>query len=243
MDKVVDFLLVLLQRMPLWLQAIIFLVVGIGFALSFLRVVNEAEQGVVLRFGKVRRYRFGKRKGQPKIVLPGFIIVIPKIDQLVKHHTREQPLDLDPQEVILQDGSIFRVKAVAFFRIFDIYKALFDVAHLEVAIKNLCGGELREVLQGLAGVAEIKDVKGVTGQVLAACKEPVANWGSNLVRFKLVDVTPSQETSAAVTAPTLVKARMNALKEAGLTDNPMLATAILGAPTVAAVSSPAAAAA
>ena len=234
-----DRLFVLLERLidklPAWISGPVVLSIAIGFAITFLRFVKEAEQGLVLRFGKVRRHYLGAKKGQPMIKLPGFIIVLPKIDQLVTRHTREQTLKLDPQEVILKDGSIFRVESVVFFRITNVYKALFEIADLDTGIKNLLGGELREVLQGLEGVEAIKDVEAVSRKVHDATKDIVAGWGTDLTRFKLTDCKPSQETSAAVTAPTVINARMDALRKAGLDKNPQLAAAVLGAQAVNAI--------
>lgn len=225
----------LLEKMPLWVSGPTVLVILAGFLITFLRFVKEAEQGLILRFGKVRRHWLGPNKGLPMIKHPGFIIVLPKIDQLETRHTREQTLRLDPQEVILKDGSIFRVESVVFFRITDIYKALFQIDDLNTGIKNLLGGELREVLQSLEGVEAIKDVEAVSRKVHEATKDIVAGWGTDLTRFKLTDCKPSAETSAAVTAPTVINARMDAIRKAGLDKSPQLAAAVLGAPAVNAV--------
>lgn len=228
LDKILDLAFRIFNLLPWWLQPLIVFIAAVAALISVLRFVREAEQGLVLRFGKVRR----SWRGQPKIKLPGFIIVVPKIDQLVTRHTREQTLKLDPQEVILKDGSIFKVESVVFFRIRDIYKALFEIDNLNEGIKNLLSGELREVLQQLEGVEEIKDVEAVSRRVRTATKDIVAGWGTDMTRFKLTDCKPSQETSAAVTAPTVVHARFKALQEAGLDKNPLLAAAVLGAQAV-----------
>ena len=91
----------------------IFLVIILG---SAVRVLREYERGVVFRLG-----RLIAQKG------PGLILLIPIIDRMVRVDLRTVTLKIPPQEVITRDNVPARVNAVAYFRVIDPNKAIFDV--------------------------------------------------------------------------------------------------------------------
>ncbi len=231
MDKLIDLFFHLVTQAPAWLQAIALALAALVALVATLRFVKEAEQGLKLRFGQVVR----NRHGEPRIIHPGFTLVIPKVEQLVRRHVRQQTLKLHNQEILLKDNSIFIVSAIVFFRVENIYKALFEVDNLDVAVENFCMRVLRTTLQGLDGVDSIKDIAHVSKLLEDAARERFGDWGIELVEFGLVNCAPSRETASFITAAPAVRARVEALKAQSVT-NPMMAAALLGAPAVAALS-------
>ncbi len=223
----IDIFFRLVGTLPWWVQLIIALGVGLFSLLSTLRFVNEAEQGVRLRFGRVVR----DRQGEPKILEPGFIFIIPVIENLRKHHTREQPLTLADQTIILKDRSVFRVGAAAYFRIHNVYRALFDIDNVELALSNFCMGVLRDELQKLEDVEGILDTEALSKKIYDEVHEKAEEWGIELTDFKIMNCAPSAETASYLNAGAAVKARHEALKKVGVTD-PQMAAALLGAQTV-----------
>lgn len=130
------------------------------------------------------------------------------------------------------------VSAVVFFRVQNIYKALFEVNDLDGAVRNHCMQVLRTVLQGLDGVDDIKDIKRVSGLLASEARAKFTEWGVELIEFGLINCAPSRETATFITASAAVQARMKALKASDADKNPMLAAALLGAPAVAALTEP-----
>jgi membrane protease subunit HflC len=63
-------------------------ILGLTKRFSF---VKEGELGIKLRFGKARR----DSNGEPKIIRPGFVMMIPWVDRLEKHHVRQQTIRFD----------------------------------------------------------------------------------------------------------------------------------------------------
>lgn len=231
MGELVKYLLSNFEALPWWGKLIALAVLGGGLLAMSLRFVKEGERGLRLRFGQVVR-----RNGVPVIVEPGFALIVPKVEQLQRRHVRQQTVELQEQQVILKDNSIWMVSAVVFFRVNDVYKALIEIDDLDAGVRNLCMGELRSVLQSLAGVEDIKDIEGVSAALLAATSERAKDWGIELIGFRLTNCMPSAETASAVTARGAVLARMAALREVGVVGEPLLAAALLGVPAVAAVS-------
>lgn len=93
--------------MNAWIIALIVVIVLIllGFAI---RIVKQYERGVILRFGRLAGVRN-----------PGFNVIIPIVDRMVKVSLRIVPFVLQPQEVITKDNVTVRVDAVVYFQVID----------------------------------------------------------------------------------------------------------------------------
>lgn len=76
------------------------------FLMSAIRILREYERGVVFLLG-----RFWKVKG------PGFIIIIPLIQQMVRVDLRTVVMDVPTQDVISRDNVSVHVNAVVYFQI------------------------------------------------------------------------------------------------------------------------------
>lgn len=228
MGNVAELLFGLFVRMPWWGQIAIVALLLVAALLLSLRFVKEGERGLVLRFGQVVR-----KGGKPRVREPGFLFLIPKVHSLVRRHVRQQTIELNEQEVILKDNTIWVVSAVVFFRVKDIYKALFEIDDLDGGVKNLCMGELRTVLQNLPRYDAIKEIDSVSRALMDSVARRADEWGIDIINFRLTNCMPTAETATFVTAQTAVAARVKALQDAGVLHDPQLAAALLGAPVVA----------
>ena len=119
--------------------------IGVGFGtiviililvilLSF-RVLREYQRAVVFMLG-----RFWKVKG------PGFFLLIPVIQQMVRIDLRTVVMDVPPQDVITRDNVSVKVNAVVYFRIIDPAKAVIQVENYYQATSQLAQTTLRAVL-------------------------------------------------------------------------------------------------
>jgi regulator of protease activity HflC (stomatin/prohibitin superfamily) len=119
--------------------------IGIGFGtfvfiivvlmvLSF-RVLREYERAVVFMLG-----RFWKVKG------PGFFLLIPAVQQMVRIDLRTVVMDVPPQDVITRDNVSVKVNAVVYFRIVDPARAIIQIASPFEATSQLAQTTLRSVL-------------------------------------------------------------------------------------------------
>lgn len=120
-----------MAAIPIILIIFIFIVFVTG-----VRIVNQYEQGVILRFGK---YSSTKQ--------PGFRFIIPfGIDRMYKVDMRLATVDIPRQEVITKDNVTINVDAVVYFRVKDPNKAILDVQNFRLATAQYAQASLRDVV-------------------------------------------------------------------------------------------------
>jgi len=102
---------------------------------GMVRILREYQRGVVFTLG-----RFWKVKG------PGFIIIIPFVQQMVRVDLRTIVMDVPTQDVISHDNVSVKVNAVVYFRVIDPEKAIIQVENFYMATSELAQTTLRSVL-------------------------------------------------------------------------------------------------
>lgn len=112
-----------------------FVTVLIILFLSAIRILREYERGVIFLLG-----RFFDVKG------PGFIVVIPFIQQMERVDLRTVVMDVPTQDVISRDNVSVKVNAVVYFRVIDPEKAIIQVENFLEATSQLAQTTLRSVL-------------------------------------------------------------------------------------------------
>ena len=113
----------------------VLVVIIIAFFASAIRILREYERGVIFLLG-----RFWKVKG------PGFIIVVPIIQQMVRVDLRTIVMDVPSQDVISRDNVSVNVNAVVYFRVIDPEKSIIQVENFYEATSQLAQTTLRSVL-------------------------------------------------------------------------------------------------
>lgn len=112
--------------------ALVVVVTILGFSV---KVVQQYERGVVLRFGRL----VGTRK-------PGFNTIVPFVDKLYKVSLRVVTTVLEPQEVITKDNVTIKVDAVVYFQVVDPVKAIMNVEFYGQATSQIALTTIRSVL-------------------------------------------------------------------------------------------------
>lgn len=107
------------------------------------RIVKQWERGVVLRLGKL----IGVRD-------PGFRMIIPVVDRMIKVDTRIVTYELEPQELITRDNVTIKVNAVVYFKVVDPALAVIAVKDYAAATVQIALTTLRSVL----GESELDEV-------------------------------------------------------------------------------------
>ncbi|WP_428669700.1 SPFH domain-containing protein, partial [Roseibium sp.] len=98
-------------------------------------IFREYERGVVFTLG-----RFTRVSG------PGFVLLIPFVQQVVRTDLRMFVEDVPSQDVISRDNVSVKVNAVIYFRIVDPQRAIINVADFSAAVSQLSQTTLRSVL-------------------------------------------------------------------------------------------------
>ena len=120
--------------------SLVVLVVFVFIVVCFLiratvRILREYERGVVFTLG-----RFQKVKG------PGFILLIPFVQEMVRVDLRIQVIEIPSQDVISRDNVSMKVDAVLYFKVVDAERAIISVQSYRPATVMLAQTTLRAVL-------------------------------------------------------------------------------------------------
>lgn len=155
---------------------------------SAIRILREYERAVVFTLG-----RFTGVKG------PGFFILIPLVQQMVKVDLRTVVEDVPSQDVISRDNVSVKVNAVLYYRVVDAEKAINQVENFKEATSQLAQTTLRSVL----GKHELDEMLAERDKLNDAIQEildiQTDQWGIKVsnVEIKHVDINESMVRAIA----------------------------------------------
>ena len=164
------------------------LVLFVIFFASAIKILREYERGVVFMLG-----RFWKVKG------PGFIIIIPFIQEMMRVDLRIVVMDVPSQDVISRDNVSVKVNAVVYFRVIDPERAIIQVENYYEATSQLAQTTLRSVL----GQHELDEMLAerdrLNTDIQAILDQQTDAWGIkvNNVEIKHVDLDESMVRAIA----------------------------------------------
>lgn len=169
------------------------LVIAALVLLSILRasihILNEYERGVLFRLGRV----VGEPRG------PGFILIIPIVDKLVKVSLRTLTMDIPPQDIITRDNVTVRVNAVTYFRVLDPNRAILEIEDYRFGTSQIAQTTLRSII-GQADLDELLVNRDEINRQLQQIIDDLTNpWGVkvSLVEVKDVELPDSMRRAMA----------------------------------------------
>lgn len=167
---------------------IVFLLIIVGiFILSGIKIINQYERGVVLTFGKYTGLR-----------QPGFRIVIPIIQRLIRVDVRSTPIDVTKQEVITKDNVTAGIDAIVYFRVVDAPKAVLETTNYVYATSQFAQAALRDV----TGNFELDDLLSKREEISQKIKEIVdaetSKWGIDIENVKMQNIELPQDMKRAM---------------------------------------------
>ena len=155
---------------------------------SAIKIVSEWERGVILRLGRL----VGARG-------PGFFVIIPFVDRMIKVDLRTLPMDVPPQDVITKDNVTVRVDAVVYFRVIDPEAAVVKITDHIRATSLISQTTLRNVL-GQSELDELLAQSEMLNQNLQKIiDEQTDPWGVkvSIVEIKNVELPEAMRRSMA----------------------------------------------
>ena len=166
----------------------IVVLVVIAFFASAIRILREYQRGVVFTLG-----RFWKVKG------PGFILLIPVIQQMVRVDLRTIVMDVPTQDVISHDNVSVKVNAVVYFRVVDPEKAIIQVENFYMATSELAQTTLRSVLGQHELDEMLAERERLNADVQDILDRQTDTWGIKVsnVEIKHVDLDESMVRAIA----------------------------------------------
>jgi len=155
---------------------LVLVVVGIVLFLSFLRQVNQYERGVMLTMGRFTG-----------VVDPGWRVIIPVFQRMIKVDIRVKAVDVPDQKVITRDNVSASINAVIYYRVSDAAKAILEVEDFRYAVSQLAQTTMRNIV----GSGELDEVLAERDKLSQKIRDVIDvetdKWGIAVENVELKD--------------------------------------------------------
>ena len=142
-----------------------------------IRQVNQYQRGVKFQLGKYT-----------KMVEPGWRVIVPIFQSMVKVDIRTKAVDVPYQEAITRDNVSAKVNAVIYYRVVDSAKAILEVENFWFAVSQLAQTTMRNVV-GQMELDELLANRQVAAEKIEQIVEKSAeNWGLKIEGVELKDI-------------------------------------------------------
>src|SRR5437773_6501513 len=159
---------------------VVFVVAGLVVAGRSLKVVQQFEQGIVFRFGKIQSPPRGA----------GLTVIRPVGDRLQKVNMQIVAMTVPAQEGITRDNVTVRVDAVVYFRVVDPIKAVVNVQNYLFAVSQQAQTSLRSIIGQSEMDQLLSERDSVNRELRRVIDEPTEGpWGIRVERVEIKDVS------------------------------------------------------
>jgi len=159
---------------------VILVVAGLVVTGRAMRVVQQYEQGIVFRFGRVLAGTRG----------PGLHVIRPIGDRMQKVNMQIVAMAVPAQEGITRDNVSVRVDAVVYFRVVDPVKATVNVQNYMFAVSQQAQTSLRSVIGQSEMDQLLAERATVNKELRRIIDEPTEGpWGIRVERVEIKDVS------------------------------------------------------
>jgi regulator of protease activity HflC (stomatin/prohibitin superfamily) len=154
----------------------------IGYALGSAKLINQGNVALVERLGRYHRK-----------LSPGLNFIVPLVDQIVMEDTtREQYIDIKPQNVITRDNIYLEVDAILYWRIKDIEKSFYAIDDLQGALVQLAHTTLREIIAQNSVEETNVSRSEMDRAIIDQLNDTTAGWGVEIIRLDIQSITPPE---------------------------------------------------
>lgn len=169
------------------MELFIVAVVGVVIFLSFLKQVNQYERGVMLTMGRFTG-----------MVEPGWRIIIPVFQRLIKVDIRVKAVDVPDQKVITRDNVSASINAVIYYRVSDASKAILEVEDFRYAVSQLAQTTMRNIV----GSGELDEVLAERDKISQKVRDildvETDKWGITVENVELKDVSLPEDMERTI---------------------------------------------
>jgi regulator of protease activity HflC (stomatin/prohibitin superfamily) len=173
------------------LSGAIFIIIAlliVSILFSAVRILREYERGVVFTLG-----RYTGTKG------PGFFVLVPFVQQMVRVDLRVVVDEVPPQDVISRDNVSVKVNAVIYFRVVDAERSVIQVRNYIEATSQLAQTTLRWVLGKHELDAMLAERDKLNADIQDVLDKQTEAWGIKVstVEIKRIDLNESMVRAIA----------------------------------------------
>lgn len=158
---------------------VILAVLALILLAASLRMVQQYEQGIVFRFGRLL----------PRMCGPGLTMIVPFADRMVKVSMQIRVMGIPPQGAITRDNVTLTVDAVVYYRVVDPVRAIVNVRDYPNAVSQVSQTSLRSVIGRADLDTLLSDREQVNAELKAVIDAPTEEpWGLRVERVEVKDV-------------------------------------------------------
>ncbi len=165
----------------------VFLVVAIIIVVGAIKIIPQANAGIIERLGKYHR-----------TLTPGLNMIVPGIDRLRPLvDLREKVVSFPPQPVITEDNLVVNIDTVIYFQVTDAKSATYEIENYIQGIEQLVVTTLRNSVGGLDLEKALTSRDHINAILRGVLDEATSKWGVrvNRVEIKAIEPPPSVQES------------------------------------------------
>jgi len=141
------------------------------------KVVQQYEQGVLFRFGRV----VGVRQ-------PGLRFIIPFVDVLHRVSLRVVTMPIQSQGIITRDNVSVDISAVAYFKVVDAEKSVVAIENVNAAINQIAQTTLRKVVGKHSLDETLSETDRINLDIREILDVTTVVWGVEVTLVELKDI-------------------------------------------------------
>ncbi len=145
--------------------------------LCCIRQVDQYERGILFTMGKYTR-----------MWEPGWHVIIPIFQRLIKVDIRVKAVDVPNQEAITKENIPIGINAVIYFRVKDPSKAILEVEDFFYAVSQLAQTTMRNAVGEVKLDELLSNKKQVSENIKKAVDDISEQWGVDVQSVELKDI-------------------------------------------------------
>lgn len=162
-------------------------IVIVWILLISIKQVDEYQRGILFSFGKFAR-----------ILKPGWHLVLPIVNRVVKVDIRTKTVDVPEQEAITRDNVSIRINAVLYYKIFDASKAVISVENYNYAVSQLAQTTMRNIVGSVTLDELLSERDKLSTQICQIVDEATDPWGIKVENVELKDIALPEELKRVI---------------------------------------------
>ncbi len=157
----------------------ILIILGLVYLQSpnFVIQLNEYQRAVIFRRGKFLR-----------VADPGWVVLIPFVDDAVVEDLRVKTVDITPQEVVTTDNIKLNIDAVIFMKIENPKAAVLNVENCQKAAADYVKAHLRDVVGEMTLADAISNIAQVNKKLEKGLERVGGEWGVKVEKVEIQEL-------------------------------------------------------
>jgi regulator of protease activity HflC (stomatin/prohibitin superfamily) len=153
-----------------------------------IRIIQQYQEGVVFRLGRVVRKQN-----------PGLNWVIPYLERVYKVDLRTMTIPIPPQKIITKDNVSVDISAVAYYKIIDPTKSIIAIENVSSAINQIAQTSVRNIVGKFQLDEILSERETINTEITKVLDMHTEDWGVvvSVVEIKDIELPESMQRAMA----------------------------------------------